>query len=82
MLDDVVDCTEDLAAALREVDQLEDALETRLVIGQAEGIIMERLGIDEETAFRFLVRVSSTTNIKLRDVAAHIVQTRQFPTVA
>jgi AmiR/NasT family two-component response regulator len=34
---------------------------------------MERYQIDEDQAFKFLVRVSQTGNIKLRDVAAQLV---------
>lgn len=55
--------------------QLNEALTTRKVIGQALGIIMERYQIDEDGAFQFLVRASSTSNIKLRDVAAELVDT-------
>ncbi len=49
------------------------ALESRKVIGQATGIVMARYGLDEGRAFQFLVRVSSTSNIKVRTVAAEIV---------
>ena len=44
-----------------------------LVIGQALGILMERYRIDPDHAFQFLVRASSSSNIKLRDVADEIV---------
>ena len=53
--------------------QLDDALRTRKVIGQAIGIVMERYQIDEAKAFQFLVRVSSTGNLKLRDVAQEML---------
>jgi GAF domain-containing protein len=62
-----------LGAARREA-QLSDALETRTVIGQAVGIIMERYGIPGDRAFQFLVRASSTSNKKLRDVASELVE--------
>lgn len=54
-------------------DQLNQALQTRKVIGQAIGIIMERYRIDPDRAFQFLMRASSTSNIKLRDVAEEVV---------
>lgn len=57
----------------RTQGQLTDAMATRQRIGQAIGIVMERHGIDEDRAFQFLVRVSTTGNIKLRDVAAELV---------
>ena len=55
--------------------QFNEALASRKVIGQAIGIVMERFGIDEDRAFQFIVRASSTSNIKLRDVAAELVDT-------
>ena len=54
-------------------ENLNVALSTRKTIGQAVGILMERYGIDEDRAFQFLVRASSTGNIKLRDVAEELV---------
>jgi ANTAR domain-containing protein/GAF domain-containing protein len=59
----------------RRIDQLHTALETRTVIGQATGLIMERYGLDEVRAFGFLARMSQTGNIKLRDLANDMVQT-------
>lgn len=52
---------------------LNQALATRKLIGQAVGILMERFEIDEDRAFQFLVRASSTSNIKLRTVAEELV---------
>jgi hypothetical protein len=49
--------------------QLGHALETRDVIGQAKGILMERFGVDDQEAFRLLVTSSQDTNMKLVDVA-------------
>jgi transcriptional regulator with GAF, ATPase, and Fis domain len=54
-------------------DQLNTALHSRKVIGQAMGILMERYRMDGDRAFNFLVRASSTSNIKLRDVAEELV---------
>ena len=45
------------------------ALETRDVIGQAKGILIERFGVGDEEAFQMLVRSSQETNVKLVDVA-------------
>jgi hypothetical protein len=46
----------------------------RGIIGQAIGITMERYGIDETKALAVLVRTSQDGNIKLRDVAAALVE--------
>jgi len=57
----------------RERDDLNKALHTRKVIGQAIGILMERYSIGEDAAFAFLIRASSHGNIKLRDIAQELV---------
>ncbi|MDD7965900.1 GAF and ANTAR domain-containing protein [Actinomycetospora lemnae] len=48
---------------------LQRALDSRDVIGQAKGILMERFAVDDAQAFQMLVRSSQDTNIKLVDVA-------------
>ena len=58
------------------------ALDTRKLIGQAQGILMERHDLDADRAFEVLRRYSQDHNIKLRDIAAHLVETRQLPTIA
>ena len=57
----------------RQVENIQGALDTRRRIGTAVGIVMERYGLDEQRAFGFLTRLSQTSNIKLRDVAAQLV---------
>lgn len=60
----------------RERDSLNQLLGSRKTIGQAIGIVMERYGINQDQAFAFLVRASSTSNIKLRDIAQALVDER------
>jgi GAF domain-containing protein len=55
------------------IEGLQAALEARKQIGQALGILMERHRVNEDRAFAFLARVSSHSNVKLRDVAAQLV---------
>ncbi len=59
--------------------QLRSGLVTRVVIGQAEGILMERLKITADQAFGVLSRVSQHSNVKLRDVARKLVETGEIP---
>lgn len=66
-------------AAGREIHGLGLALNSRLAIGRAEGILMERLGVDEDQAFDYLRRVSSQTNRKLVAVCEEVVRTRTLP---
>lgn len=54
-------------------NHFEHALSSRGTIGQAIGIIMERYQVNEDKAFEFLLRISSTSQVKLREVAADIV---------
>ena len=53
------------------------ALDTRKLIGQAQGILMERFDIDGDRAFEFLVRQSQSQNLKLRAVADWVVSNRR-----
>lgn len=55
--------------------QLRESVASRQVIGTAVGILMERYRIPEDRAFQFLVRTSSTSNIKLREIAQELVTT-------
>lgn len=63
---------------LKERTSLKSAIASRTLIGQAEGILMERYGLDGDAAFNALRRVSQNRNIKLRDVALELVQTRHL----
>lgn len=60
-------------AARRLSEQLNEALRSRDLIGQAKGILMEREGIDDEAAFEMLKTASQNSNVKLREVAQRIV---------
>lgn len=60
-------------AYAHEVTSLAEALETRTTIGKAMGIVMERYDLSDERAFAFLTRLSQDRNLKLRHVAAEIV---------
>lgn len=68
-----------LSTSLHEAG-LNTALDTRKLIGQAQGILMERYSLDEASAFEVLRRYSQDHNIKLRRVAEHLIATRQLPT--
>ncbi len=63
-----------LAGAQSE-SQLRQALDTRDLIGQAKGVLMERYKINHGQAFQLLVRVSQHNNRKLRDVAQDLTTT-------
>ncbi|WP_310964676.1 GAF and ANTAR domain-containing protein [Nocardioides terrisoli] len=62
-----------------KVKGLNVALDGRKRIGQAQGILMERHGLDEDQAFAVLRRYSQNHNIKLRALAETLVVTRKLP---
>jgi len=66
-------------SSARRASTLQTAVSSRHVIGMAQGIAMERYGIDQHQSFELLRRLSSTANVKLRDVATQIVETRAIP---
>jgi GAF domain-containing protein len=68
-----------LSQAMNEAS-LNVAMDTRKLIGQAQGILMERFGLDEARAFEVLRRYSQDHNLKLRRVAEYLVSTRKLPT--
>jgi len=60
-------------------DNLQTALESRAVIDQAKGILMERYKMTADQAFQALAQASMHTNRKLRAVADHLVTTGELP---
>ncbi|WP_166355820.1 GAF and ANTAR domain-containing protein [Phytoactinopolyspora limicola] len=66
-------------AASREEAGLREAIGARHLIGLAQGILMERHGLDADRAFQVLRRYSQQHNVKLREVAELVVETRQLP---
>ena len=48
---------------------LQRAVDSRDLIGQAKGILMERFTISADSAFRMLVRASQDTNVRLLNLA-------------
>ena len=67
-------------AGAQEQEQLRSALQTRDLIGQAKGILMERFKITGDKAFQLLVRASQTTNRRLPDIAEELVSSGELPT--
>lgn len=63
----------------RSEEGLREALETRTVIGQAQGLLMERFDIDPDRAFATLRRYSQHHNVKLKVLCHKLVETRALP---
>lgn len=66
-------------ASAQQVTQLEQAIDTRDLIGQAKGILMERHKLTADQAFALLVRASQHTNTKLAVIAGYLCHTGELP---
>jgi GAF domain-containing protein len=62
-------------------DHLQAALESRAVIEQAKGVLIERFKLTPDHAFRLLAVASMNANRKLRHVADDLVRTGELPDV-
>jgi GAF domain-containing protein len=59
-------------------DNLQAALESRAVIDQAKGVLVERHKLTPDQAFQVLAQASMHANRKVRDIADHLVRTGEL----
>jgi response regulator NasT len=64
---------EQLQVLRQEAADLRQALEDRKIIERGKGIVMKKVGLDEQEAFRRLQRMASERNLKLVEVARILV---------
>jgi AmiR/NasT family two-component response regulator len=65
-------------SAVVRAEHLAAALDSRAVIDQAKGVLMERFKLTPDQAFQALTRVSMETNTKVREVAERFVATGEL----
>jgi hypothetical protein len=65
-------------SAVERAGQLQAALDSRAVIDQAKGILMERYKMTADQAFQALVQLSMDSHTKVREVAQRCVDTGEF----
>jgi hypothetical protein len=63
----------------RRAAQLQQALDSRVVIEQAKGILAERYSIAVDEAFAMLRRGARTNRLRLHDLAAQVVGSPRTP---
>lgn len=71
-------CAIALATARRE-EALQVALQNSRRIGIAVGVLMCRQHLAEDAAFRRLASYSQDHNVKVRDLAEHVIRTGELP---
>jgi response regulator NasT len=63
---------------IQEASSLRQALEDRKLIERSKGIVMKRLQVDEEEAFRRLKRMASNGNRRVVEVAREVVAAEEM----
>jgi AmiR/NasT family two-component response regulator len=59
--------------------QLERALESRIVIEQAKGVLAERYALSVDAAFDLLRRAARSNRVSIHDLAGRVVAERSSP---
>jgi ANTAR domain len=66
-------------ALARRAAQLQEALESRIVIEQAKGVLAERYGVSVDEAFVLLRGAARFNRLKLHSLAAEVVSSPTTP---
>jgi AmiR/NasT family two-component response regulator len=68
----------DLKAARREADNLRGMLETRKIVERAKGVLMRRLSVSEDAAYRRMQKASQDENRKMKEIAESILSAERL----
>jgi hypothetical protein len=68
-----------VASVLEENEQLRHALQSRIAIEQAKGVLAERYGLDMQTAFDVLRRSARHNRMSIHLLAEAVVVSRETP---
>jgi AmiR/NasT family two-component response regulator len=68
-----------VSTLLEENAQLRTALQSRIVIEQAKGVLAERFGLEVDQAFALLRRASRNHRMSIHALAGRVVAARETP---
>ena len=74
-----IEVATDIAELQARVTQLQTALETRIAVEQAKGILAERFDLSVEDAFLLLRYAARSSRTNLHELAGEIISTRTTP---
>jgi hypothetical protein len=74
-----VDAAAEIARLRELVAQLQTALDSRIVIEQAKGVLAERLGIDVDQAFELLRRTARSNRTQIHALASAVTTSPETP---
>lgn len=66
-------------SAYERAGQLQHALESRILIEQAKGVLAERYGLTIEEAFELLRRAARSSRTNIHELAARVVPSGETP---
>lgn len=66
----------EMLALEKELDDVTDKLETRKIVDQAKGILMDKRGMKEQEAFRWIQVQSMNTRKTMREIAEAVILTQ------
>src|SRR4051794_10595761 len=69
----------ELGRALKRIEELQEALESRVLIEQAKGVLRERFGWDVDDAFEILRYAARSSRTKIHALAAQVVASDETP---
>ena len=71
--------TLDLQEALQKIEQLEHALESRIDIEQAKGVLAERLALSMDEAFAILRGSARSNRMNIHELARRVIDAPKTP---
>lgn len=71
---DLVALSEQNEVLAGRAEELSEQLETRKMVDRAKGILMDRFGLAEQAAFRFIQQSAMTSRLQMKDIATQVIE--------